>query len=95
MDYLPNWQTGVSAYLLRTSTAPQFDLIYVAPPQYQELWIKTLRLLDQRPSTYLTAGGIVVVQIDPKEKKQLDLVNLTLYDERKYGNTWLGFYEQV
>lgn len=80
------------AYLRRFSSRP-FDLVYVAPPQYQEMWIAVLRLLDERPSRYLTAEGMVVVQIDPKEYRPLALSNLTLVDERQYGNTQLCFYE--
>jgi len=78
-------------YLARPPDAP-FDVIYVAPPQYRELWIKVMQIVDKAPVTYLTAGGIVVVQIDPKEYRDLALDNLALYDRRRYGNTQLCFY---
>jgi len=70
-----------------------FDLIYVAPPQYKEMWVKVMRLLDQRPSKYLASDGIVVVQIDPKEYLDLDLAQLIETDQRRYGSTLLCFYE--
>jgi hypothetical protein len=35
------------------------------------------------------------VQIDPKEVEPLPLTGLVLTDERRYGNTWLGFYERL
>ena len=72
----------------------RFHLIYVAPPQYLNLWQKVMAALDERPSAWLTPSGIVVVQIDPKEYEPLPLENLNLYDNRTYGNTQLCFYEQ-
>ncbi|MEM7334577.1 MAG: 16S rRNA (guanine(966)-N(2))-methyltransferase RsmD [Chloroflexota bacterium] len=80
------------AYLERTSVLP-FDLIYIAPPQYKALWITALELVDKRPFDLLTPHGQVVVQIDPKEAKSLNLKHLILYKSRKYGNTLLNFYE--
>ncbi len=72
----------------------RFHLIYVAPPQYVDLWQKVMGVLDERPSAWLTPAGIVVVQIDPKEYTPLTLQNLRLTDSRTYGNTQLCFYEQ-
>lgn len=73
----------------------RFHLIYIAPPQYLGLWQKVMAVLDERPSAWLTSAGIVVVQIDPKEYAPLTLQNLSLYDNRIYGNTQLCFYEQL
>ncbi len=87
-------QTDAFRYLDSHAFQP-FDLIYVAPPQYKGIWIDVLRLLDERPFTYLTSDGLIVVQIDPKEFAPLELTNLTLDDKRKYGNTLLCFYEPV
>jgi 16S rRNA (guanine(966)-N(2))-methyltransferase RsmD len=83
-------------YLERGVGRP-FDLIYVAPPQYKEIWVEVMKVLDKEPGRYITMGGeesgIVVVQIDPKEYEELELENLELYDRRKYGRTLLCFYE--
>jgi len=79
-------------YLERSAIEP-FDLIYIAPPQYKEMWITAMALVDKRPFDLLTPDGQVVVQIDPKEDKELQLTNLVLYKSRKYGNTLLNFYE--
>lgn len=79
-------------FLRHMDTAP-FDVIYVAPPQYQELWIQVLQILDQRLGVYLTSQGMVIVQIDPKEYREQNLKNLSLFDKRIYGNTMLCFYE--
>lgn len=85
-------QVDAFAYLAQPPDSP-FDVIYVAPPQYRELWIEVMQVLDKQPAIYLTDGGIVVVQIDPKEYSELELENLMLYDQRRYGNTELCFYE--
>jgi 16S rRNA (guanine(966)-N(2))-methyltransferase RsmD len=83
-------KADVFKFLART---PQpFDLIYVAPPQYQDLWSKALRALDATPD-WLDPNGLVIVQIFPKELEPLPLANLELAEERKYGSTLLCFYE--
>ena len=69
-----------------------YDLIYVAPPQYKELWSETLTLLDRRE--FLKAGGVIVVQIHPREFQELELERYELVDRRKYGSTLLCFYER-
>jgi len=71
--------------------AEPFDLIYVAPPQYQDLWLKTLLALDANPG-WLEPDGQIVVQIFPKEFQSVELANLQLADQRKYGSTLVCFY---
>ncbi len=68
-----------------------FDLIYIAPPQYQGLWLKTLQAVDARPD-WLAPGGQVIVQIFPKEYSPPPLTHLALTDERRYGSVLLLFY---
>ncbi len=72
-----------------------FDLIYVAPPQYQGHWRKALEQIDERPAWLSEEGegGIVIVQIHPREYEELPLRHLVEYDQRKYGSTLLCFYE--
>ncbi len=71
---------------------PGFDYVYVAPPQYKGLWERVLLELDQNP-TCLNPDAWVIVQIHPREFKELELENLQCFDERKYGNTLLLFFE--
>ena len=78
---------------LRNEPRAGYDYIHVAPPQYQELWAKTLQALDARPA-WINPDGVVVAQIDPREFQPLGLKNLELVDERRYGNTLLAFYER-
>ena len=70
-----------------------FDYVYVAPPQYNRLWEKAVLALDARPS-WLVEDGWIIVQIHPKEYEQLELSNFSEFDQRKYSNTLLVFYER-
>jgi len=75
---------------IRRGTEEKYDLIYIAPPQYRELWAETLTTLDGRG--FLSAEGIVVAQMHPKEFHAVELESFELSDTRKYGSTMLCFY---
>jgi 16S rRNA (guanine(966)-N(2))-methyltransferase RsmD len=77
------------AYLERSDTA--FDVVYIAPPQYQGIWLRALRAVDARPEL-LCNGGQVIVQVFPKEWTEPELKNLALTDRRQYGSTALFFF---
>lgn len=70
-----------------------FEVIFIAPPQYKGMWRKALELLDARPE-WLLPDGIAITQIDPREYEEVPLKHLELYDQRRYGNTLLCFYER-
>ena len=72
-----------------------FDLIYIAPPQYKQMWVNAIQHLDQQLNQWLLPDGAVIVQIHPVEYQTLELQNLVQYDERKYGSTLLCFYERT
>ncbi len=71
-----------------------FDYIYIAPPQYKEMWSKALLALDANPGWLNEEGAWIIVQIHPREYHALKLKNLETFDERKYGSTLLIFYER-
>ena len=71
----------------------QFEYIYIAPPQYKDMWEKALELVDESIN-WLSDDGWVIVQIDPKEYKNLSLENLEEIEQRRYGSTTLMFYER-
>lgn len=77
-------------FLKRAETDLTFDYIFVAPPQYQDLWAKVLLMLNERPM--LNEDGLIIVQIHPKERHELSIPRLELVDERRYGSTVLLFY---
>ncbi len=71
-----------------------YDMIYVAPPQYQEMAARALGMLDT--SSLLAEVGTVIVQIHPKERPgvaAVPLSRLVQTDERRYGSTLLMFYK--
>lgn len=70
-----------------------YDYIYVAPPQYKELWKRAMLSLDLHPG-WLSEDAWVVVQIHPKEYQELVLNNLTEFDQRRYGSTLLVFFSR-
>ncbi len=76
---------------LRSAVQQPFDVIYIAPPQYQGLWLETLRLIDELPG-WTHDDSIVIVQIDPKERQDCSLERLAPFDERRYGNTLLWYF---
>lgn len=78
---------------LSSQNTPQFDLIYIAPPQYKRMWEKALDLIDQNP-LILSDDGQVIVQINPLEWVDKDYANLQVFDSRKYGDTLLVFLEK-
>jgi 16S rRNA (guanine(966)-N(2))-methyltransferase RsmD len=71
----------------------KFEYIYIAPPQYHEMWAKSLELLDENTG-WLADDGWVIAQIDPKEYKSLDLETLEEFEQRRYGSSLLVFYER-
>jgi len=84
---------GDAFAMLASLPEHSFDYIYIAPPQYKEMWSKALALVDTNPG-WLNEGAWVIVQIDPREYQQFALENLEAFDERKYGSTLLVFYRQ-
>lgn len=83
------------AFLRDAHARRQFDIVYVAPPQYQQMAARALERLDRAPIS--APGGLVIVQIHPRERPDIAAVALTrlrLYDERTYGSTLLMFFER-
>ncbi len=90
----------MDAFAFLKGTEKTFDLIYVAPPQYKELWVKAMHLIDERPELLRGPSheddddtGFVIVQIDPKEYESLELRTLRETRQKRYGNTLLIFFE--
>jgi len=71
----------------------KFEYIYIAPPQYQDMWAKAVELTDENIE-WLADDGWVIAQIAPKEYKSLTLENLEEFEQRKYGSTLLVFFER-
>ena len=82
---------GDAFAMLAARPDKEFEFIYIAPPQYKEMWSRALLELDANPG-WLTETGWAIVQIDPKEFQELELNNLEEVDQRRYGSTLLVFY---
>ena len=78
---------------LRSQPDRRFDYIYIAPPQYKEIWLQAVKEVDQHPG-WLSEDAWVIVQIHPKEHIHLQLNHLQEFDRRQYSSTLLGFYER-
>jgi 16S rRNA (guanine966-N2)-methyltransferase len=78
--------------LLETQPDYKFDYVYVAPPQYQQLWERALQSLDVN-TDWFSEDAWVVAQIHPIEYSPQDLMRLHEFDQRRYGSTLLVFYE--
>jgi 16S rRNA G966 N2-methylase RsmD len=83
---------GDALAILERPAPMQFDYLYIAPPQYKGLWSRALKLVDNH-LTWLSEDAWVIVQIDPGEVEDLDLVQLAEFDRRKYGSTLLIFFQ--
>ncbi|MGI6376591.1 MAG: 16S rRNA (guanine(966)-N(2))-methyltransferase RsmD [Anaerolineae bacterium] len=77
-------------YLADPAAQRGFEYIYVAPPQYQDLWARALLALDEHD--LLADDGVIIVQIHPKEARPLTLQRYHLARERRYGSTLLQFW---
>lgn len=82
---------GDAFQFLRSSQQTTFDYIFIAPPQYKNLWVEAITFLDKN-ITLLSEDGWVIVQINPVEETELKLGNLLEIDRRRYGSTLLLFY---
>lgn len=91
--FLQSFSTQASG--ITPPPARSYDMIYVAPPQYQEMAARALGMLDVSP--LLAEDGQVIIQVHPKERPgvvAVPLTRLTQTDERRYGSTLLLFYKQ-
>ncbi len=83
---------GDAFAVLKRTPDRTFDYIFIAPPQYKGLWQRAIHDLDGNPG-WLTEDSWVIVQIDPVEYGVQTLENLEEFEQRKYGNTLLVFYQ--
>lgn len=86
-------RTGDALAVLARMPDRDFDYIFIAPPQYKEMWKTALTTLDGNDG-WLAEDGWVIVQIHPIEYQQISLEHFVEVDQRKYGSTLLVFYER-
>jgi 16S rRNA (guanine(966)-N(2))-methyltransferase RsmD len=84
---------GDAFAMLAARPDKQFEFVYIAPPQFMDLWSRALLALDENPG-WLTDTGWAITQIAPKEYQALEMNYLEEVDQRKYGSTCLVFFGQ-
>lgn len=80
--------------LLESSPDRRFEYVYVAPPQYKDLWRRAVLSVDAHFG-WLAEDAWVIAQIHPKEYVEITLKNLQEFDRRQYGSTLLVFYRTI
>ena len=81
--------------LISRSPERDYRFIYVAPPQYKRIWLKTLAAFDAN-ALWHNRNRQIIVQIDPREYDAYrSFERLAVSDKRKYGRTMLLFYRFV
>lgn len=71
--------------------AGRFDLIFIDPPYRLEAGVQALKIIGEK--SLLNDGGIAVLERDRSFSGGINGLNVT--DERKYGKTYLTFFEKV
>ena len=77
--------------LVRQAPGEHYDFVYIAPPQYKNLWLDVLKALDAN-ERWIREGTKFIVQIDPTEESVVEFKHLKATDQRRYGNTLLWFF---
>jgi len=84
--------------LLQRAPSQSFDYVFIAPPQYQELWKKAVLTLDQHPD-WMGEDAWVIVQIHQIEYQTFEgdasLKNIREFQQRRYGSTLFVFFERI
>ena len=68
-----------------------FDIIYIDPPYRDDIAVEAARQILQK--NLLKEEGIIIIETDDEERelKELEKLNLSVYDLRKYGRASLIF----
>ncbi len=68
-----------------------FDIVMIAPPQYQGFLDRTLKLIKKHP--LLEADGQIICQHDSTETAKVDWSGFEIRQRRKHGNTTFTILE--
>ena len=68
----------------------QFDIVFIDPPYRLEIGRRSLEIISER--NLLSSDGVAVLERD--RAFEGDIEGLKLTDERKYGITYLSFFER-
>ena len=67
------------------ASSEKFDIIMIAPPQYQGILNHTLKLMSEQ--VILADKGQLICQHDTSETDRINWADFEIKQHRKYGNT--------
>ncbi len=69
----------------------RFDIIFLDPPYEKDIAVESVSLILEYK--LLNNDGIIIIETDQKEReiKELEEINVEIYDTRKYGRANLIF----
>ena len=69
----------------------KFDIIYIDPPYETEFILQSLKLIIEK--NIIKENGIIILETDdePRILKEIEEVNVTIIDKRKYGRANIIF----
>lgn len=72
----------------------KFDIIFIDPPYKQNIAVDSIKLILEH--NIFAKDGIIVLETDEEEReiKELENINLEVYDVRKYGRVSLIFLRE-
>lgn len=77
------------AVCLKSAAKQSYDLIFIDPPYKLEAGVEALKIIGAK--NLLKEGGVAVLERD--RPFDGEIVGLRMYDERKYGITYLSFFK--
>ncbi|MCM1546216.1 MAG: 16S rRNA (guanine(966)-N(2))-methyltransferase RsmD [Clostridiales bacterium] len=80
--------TNLDYSLCLNSAGEKFDIVFIDPPYAKEFGVPALEIIAKRG--LLTEGGVAVYERDRPFVGSIE--GLEMYDERKYGKTYLSFF---
>lgn len=68
-----------------------FDIVYIDPPYQEDIAVEAVKQILELDS--LKKDGIIIIETDDEQRelKELEKLNLNVYDLRKYGRVHLMF----
>ncbi len=76
---------------LQELSGQTFDLVFLDPPYNQGLAFNSLKLLAK--GTSLAANGVIIVETSREEQLPVELGNLGLRKNTRYGDTMIWYYQ--
>lgn len=86
-----NYTVTVCDYAACLARGGAFDIILIDPPYRSDAGVRALEIIAK--NRLLNAGGVAVYERDKSFCGTVD--GLEMYDERKYGKTYLSFFKAV